>query len=123
VPVVEGRTRRRFRVDIKIDAGVALMSLFGALDLRAVRPFLRELVGVEPRVRHVVVDARGLTFLDAAGLQVLLHAAQRARFETWDLTVVRGGATERLFSFPAVSDRLDLVDSTAGLFPPLPPAA
>jgi anti-anti-sigma factor len=95
---------------------LAWLSLFGQLDLRSAGVLARELLSVEGHVGQVVLDARGVSFLDAVGIQVLLHASQRARRGGWELAVIRGSKSiERLFRFPDIARRLRLVDDPADL--------
>lgn len=90
--------------------GVARLSLAGQLDLRSAGMLARELLRVEGKVERVVLDARGVSFLDAVGLHVLLHASQRAQLGGWELVVIRGSkAIDRLFRFPQIARRLRLV--------------
>ena len=61
--VVEARTHRR----------TALVALSGELDLLTVSKVTEVLDGLEPQpggVRHVVLDLRGLTFMDVLGLRI-----------------------------------------------------
>ena len=49
--------------------------------------------GLEPQadgVRHVVLDLRGLTFMDVAGLRELIRQNEFARSNRHNLAVVRG---------------------------------
>ncbi len=95
---------------------MAWLSLFGELDLRAAGWLARELLRVEGRVARVVLDARGLSFLDAGGIHILLHASKRAKRGGWDLAVIRGRkANESLFGLPNIARRLRLVDDPAEL--------
>ncbi|MDQ6750246.1 MAG: STAS domain-containing protein [Actinomycetota bacterium] len=95
---------------------MAWLSLVGQLDLRSAGVLARELLGVEGRVRRVVLDARRLSFLDAVGVQVLLHASQRAKRGGWEFAVIRGSKPlERLVRFPNIARRLRLVSDPAEL--------
>jgi len=61
-----------FRVTTKRNGRkTAWLSLFGQLDLRSAGVLARQLLRVEGGVARVVLDARGLSFLDAVGLHVL----------------------------------------------------
>lgn len=96
--------------------GMAWLSLFGELDLRTAGWLARELLNVEGRVARVVLDARGVSFLDAVGLHILLHASRRAKRGGWDLAVIRGGkAIDRILRSPSIANRLRLVDDPAEL--------
>lgn len=106
-----------FRVTTDRDGPqVAWLCLVGQLDLRSAGVLARELLGVEGRVRRVVLDARRLSFLDAVGLHVLLHAGQRAKRGGWELAVILGSKPlERLIRFPNIARRLRLVNHPADL--------
>lgn len=112
-----GRPRVPFQVTTqRIGRAVARLSLAGQLDLRSAGILARELLRVEGDVQRVVLDARGVSFMDAVGLHVLLHASQRAELGGWELVVIRGSqAIERLFRFPQIACRLRLVGEREGL--------
>ncbi len=95
---------------------MAWLSLIGELDLRSAGVLARELLSVEGRVRRVVLDARRLSFLDAVGLHILLHAGQRAKRGGWELAVILGSKPlDRLVRFPNIARRLRLVSDPAEL--------
>ncbi|MDQ6803767.1 MAG: STAS domain-containing protein [Actinomycetota bacterium] len=95
---------------------MAWLALFGRLDLHAAGVLARELLNVEGRGRQVILDARGLSFLDATGVQVLLHASQRAKRGGWDFAVIQGSKPiARLLQFPDIARRLRLVNDPADL--------
>ncbi|HEX2409859.1 MAG TPA: STAS domain-containing protein [Solirubrobacteraceae bacterium] len=80
---VEARTHRR----------TALVALRGELDLLTVSKVAEVLDGLEPRpdgLRHVVLDLRGLTFMDVRGLKELIRQNELARSNRHNLAVVRG---------------------------------
>lgn len=108
-----------FRVTTKRNGRkTAWLSLFGQLDLRSAGVLARQLLRVEGRVARVVLDARGLSFLDAVVLHVLLHAGRRAKRGGWDLAVIQGSKPiDRLFRFPDLARRPHLVDDPTDLLP------
>ena len=68
------------------------MTLDGELDLSSAYAFDRRMLAVEARQpRLLIVDLRGLTMLDSAGLARLVSAQRRARRGGWRLVLVRGG--------------------------------
>jgi anti-sigma B factor antagonist len=112
---VEARTHRR----------TALIELRGELDI-ATAPQVAEVLdglgSAEGGVRHVVLDLRGLTFMDAMGLRELIRQNESAHQHAQNLAVVRGRrAIERLLALTAVEELLVLVDDPEDLAPP-PPA-
>jgi anti-anti-sigma factor len=66
----------------------------------------------------VIVDLRRLSFMDVAGLRVLLTARQAALERGRRLAFVRGPrAVQRLFSLVGVEQSLDLVEDPADVRP------
>ncbi len=109
---VEAWTRRR----------TALVALRGELDLVTVSKVAAVLDGLELRpdgVRHLVLDLRGLTFMDVPGLRELIKQNEYARANRHNLAVVRGTrAINRLLELTGVGDLLVLVDDPDDLVPP-----
>src|SRR4051812_33728113 len=85
---------RGFGLTIEPLAGGAVrVALRGELDLEHAYTFDEELRRVEAeRPPCLVLDLRGLSFLDSSGLARLLAANRRARRERRRLLLVRGGA-------------------------------
>jgi anti-anti-sigma factor len=68
------------------------VTLAGELDLASAYAFDRRLLEIESRQPAlVVVDLRGVTMLDSAGLGRLVSAHRRARRGGWRFVLVRGG--------------------------------
>jgi anti-anti-sigma factor len=109
---VEARTRRR----------TALVALRGELDLATVSKVAELLDGLEPRadgVRHIVLDLRGLTFMDVVGLRELIKQNEYARTNHHNLAVVRGtDAIQRVLKLTGTDELLVLVDDPDDLVPP-----
>jgi anti-anti-sigma factor len=109
---VEARTHRR----------TALVALRGELDLVTVSKVAEVMDGLKPEaggVRHVVLDLRGLTFMDLPGLRELIKQNEYARRNHHNLAVVRGTAViQRLLKLTGVDDVLVLVDDPDDLVPP-----
>jgi anti-anti-sigma factor len=112
---VEARTHRR----------TALVALRGELDLVTVSQVADVLDGLEPQaggVRHVVLDLRGLTFMDVIGLRELVRQNEYARANRHNLAVVRGtDAIHRVLELTGVEEQLVLVDDPDDLVPPPSP--
>ena len=100
----------------------ALVALRGELDLVTVSKVAEVLDGLGPHadgVRHVVLDLRGLTFMDSSGLHELIRQSTFARDNRHNFAVVRGTPTiERLLEMTGVKDELVLVDDPDDLVPP-----
>ena len=72
--------------------GAVRVILEGELDLANAYAFDRRMLTIEARQPQLVmVDLRGLTMLDSAGLARLVSAQRRARRGGWRLVLVRGG--------------------------------
>ena len=103
---------RGFGLTVEPLAGDAVrVALSGELDLEHAYTFDEELRRVEgARPSCVVLDLRGLSFLDSCGLARLLAARRRARREQRRLVLVRGGvAIQRLLAITAVSEHFETV--------------
>jgi anti-sigma B factor antagonist len=80
----------------------------GELDLATVSVLadqVRELL--EVGFEQLVIDLRGLSFIDVAGLRLLLGLAHRARSEGWRLSLIQGSdPVRRLLVLTDTLDRL-----------------
>jgi anti-sigma B factor antagonist len=104
---------RGFGLTIEPLAGGAVcVALRGELDLEHAYTFDEELRRVERDRPHcLVLDLRGLSFLDSCGLARLLAARKRARRERRRLLLVRGNATvQRLLALTAVTEHFETVN-------------
>jgi anti-sigma B factor antagonist len=103
---------RGFGLSIEPLAGGAVrMALRGELDLEHAYTFDEELRRVEAtRPSCLVLDLRGLSFLDSSGLARLLAANGRARRERRRLLLIRGSAAvQRLLAITAVGHHFETV--------------
>ena len=90
----------------------AIVRLEGTLDLHFAERLDRELVRlIDDRVSDIIVDLRGVEFLDSIGLRSLVTAHQtawRARVPMW---FVRGGArVTRILRITGLDAVLPLID-------------
>ena len=88
------------------------LELKGELDVDTKLKLKAELGRAEARgPGTVIVDLRGLTFMDSMGLGVLLGALRRARTGGWRLVLVKGPEPiEQLLLITGVSNLVDVVD-------------
>ena len=108
---------RGFGLTIEPLAGGAVcVALRGELDLEHAYTFDEELRRIERDRPHcLVLDLRGLSFLDSCGLGRLLAARKRARRERRRLLLVRGGtAISRLLAITAVDEHFETVSEVPG---------
>jgi anti-anti-sigma factor len=110
--VVETRKHRR----------TVLVALRGELDLVTVSKVAEVLDELKPDpggVRHVVLDLRGLTFMDLPGLHELIRQNEYARSNHHNLALVRGTPpVQRVLELTGVAEQLVLVDDPDDLVPP-----
>ena len=102
----------------------ALVALRGELDLVTVSKVAEVIDELEPQadgVRHLVLDLRGLTFIDVPALHELLRQHEFSRDNRHNLAVVRGTpAIQRALELTGVAQKLVLVDDPGDLAPPVP---
>ena len=116
------RTEEQLAVEARTHRRTALVALRGELDMLTVSKVAEVVEELRPQadgVRHLVLDLRGLTFMDATGLHELVRQNEFARSNRHNLAVVRGtDAIERLLELTGVKDDLVLVDDPDDLVPP-----
>ena len=78
---------RPFRVDVQRRNDVTIVQPQGELDLATVETLQAALDGVE-RAGRLVLDLRGLSFIDSTGLHLLVALHQRAQRDGFQLTLV-----------------------------------
>jgi len=97
------------------EAGSVRLALTGELDISSAPRVEEELTRTEADAPGVVVlDLRGLAFMDSTGLRLIVSADARAREQGRRLVVVRGPeAVQRIFRVTRLDERLDMVDDPA----------
>jgi anti-anti-sigma factor len=106
-------------VETEVIDRVALVSLFGEFDVRVADDCEARLADVEARVRHVVVDLRGVTSIDRTGVHTLVRAQMRSRHYDWKLTLVHGPpSVDEAFTPPFIEEFFDWVAGAEAVFPP-----
>jgi anti-anti-sigma factor len=112
----------QFAIEALSHRRTALVALNGELDLSTVSQVTDVLAGLSPRadgLRHIVLDLRGLTFMDSTGLHALMAQSESARSDRYNFAVVRGSdSIERLLKLSGVAELLVLVDDPDDLVPP-----
>jgi anti-sigma B factor antagonist len=68
-----------FNMRVRRADGVARVSLEGEMDMAAVEPFSKGISELEQEGLDLLVDLRGLTFLDSSGLHQLVELHERSR--------------------------------------------
>jgi anti-sigma B factor antagonist len=88
--------------------GVVTVSLQGELDLSSVRRMEECFVSIDEQPpSRLLVDLRGLAFIDSSGLRTLLLADERAREHGYELVLIPGQApVQRVFELTGALDVL-----------------
>jgi anti-sigma B factor antagonist len=93
---------------------VAIVRPVGELDLSGAAVLEAELDRLveDPELVAVVLDMRGLEFMDSSGLRLVVMADMQARDAGRRFVLVRGDETvHRVFEITRMSERLDFVDA------------
>lgn len=100
-----------FEVQVIEEARGTVLAVSGELDVASSQTLEQELAKL-PRAATVVVDLRGLTFIDSTGLGVLVRAHQVAKDDGRRFGLVRaGGQVNRLLSLTGLESELLVADS------------
>ncbi len=97
---------------------VVVIAPTGELDLSGAAILQAELdrLSEDGDLGGVVLDLRGLAFMDSSGLRLVVLADMQARDAGRRFAIVRGDETvHRVFEITRMSDRLDFVESPAEL--------
>jgi anti-sigma B factor antagonist len=101
-----------FHVEARSEGRLQVLAASGELDLAAAASLEEELdraLGSDSD--RIVIDLRGLDFIDSTGLSVLVRAHQRAQESGRELGLVNPGAqVERLLTLTGLAERLTLPD-------------
>jgi anti-anti-sigma factor len=92
--------------------GQIRIALTGELDIASAPQFEEGLAKAEGDTPGVLVlDLRGVEFIDSTGLRAVIGADERARSAGRRFVILRGtAAVERVFSVTQLDQRLDIVD-------------
>lgn len=106
MPTLEFETTR--------NGSVAIVAPTGELDLSGATILEAELdrLAADPELAGVVLDLRGLEFLDSSGLRLVVLADMQAREAGRRFSLIRGNETvHRVFEITRMSERLEFVDA------------
>jgi anti-sigma B factor antagonist len=103
---------KNLSIETRWDGKEAVIALTGELDLSTAVQVDRELEAAEEREpSRLVIDLRGLKFLDSTGLRVVLSADGRARRDGRRLEVIPGPPpVHRVFRIALLDRRIAFVD-------------
>jgi anti-anti-sigma factor len=101
-----------FRVDVRPDRRRVLVCPIGEIDLATagdVEQHVAELL--DEGFGHVVVDLRGVSFLDSSGVRLMVVAHERARRAGARLSLILGSPrSARALELSGVLDVLEIID-------------
>jgi anti-sigma B factor antagonist len=99
-------------IAVSESGGVRLLRLTGELDMAGVDRFERSLISDQiPEATTLVIDLRGLTFIDSSGVRALIMADHRVRAEGGRFIVVRGqDPVNEVLEMTGVARRVEFVD-------------
>ena len=103
----------KLEVETTRNATVAIVRPVGELDLSGAAVLEAELdrLAGDPELAAVVLDMRGLEFMDSSGLRLVVVADMKSREAGRRFAIVRGDETvHRVFEITRMSERLDFVD-------------
>lgn len=100
---------------VREDARVRV-ALRGELDISEVGRVEQELAEIErDKPALIVIDLRGLSFIDSSGLRLVLEADQRARRDARRVELIPGPEqVHRVFLIALLDKRLEFVEPGAG---------
>jgi anti-sigma B factor antagonist len=109
----------RFRVDVQPAPRGARVRPVGEIDLATVGRVRRKIdESVAAGCERVVLDLRGVTFMDSTGLHLGLDADAAASAGGWELLIIEGpGPVQRVFEVTGLRDRLPFADAPPSLTP------
>jgi anti-sigma B factor antagonist len=102
-----------FRHELDRDGAAVVVRPVGEMDYRAAEAFQRALLELleEDGGRDLVIDLRGLTFMDSTGLRAVLTAVARGSSLGSGVRLVRGGdRVHRVFEMTKLVDRMQWVE-------------
>jgi len=101
-----------FRVDVEPERESVRVSPVGELDIATVDKLQTEVSQLlETGFAKIVLDLRGVRFLDSTGLRLVLELDAAARADAHELLVIRGSdVVHRIFEVTQVAERLHFVD-------------
>ena len=101
-----------FAVDVLRGSSGPVVAVHGEFDLSAVEPVRRCIDGVRRSGRPLIVDLSGTTFIDSAGLKVLLEAYQ-AQGRNDEAVVLRNPspAVRRIIDMTGICELIRVVEA------------
>ncbi len=101
-----------FRIEVEPSRDSVRVAPIGELDIATVEKLRTEVDGLrESGFTKLVLDLRGVRFLDSTGLRLVLELDQAAKAASQELLIIRGSSVvQRIFEVTQVSERLQFID-------------
>ena len=99
-PAADPSRRRSFELTTEVRGALAVITVHGELDIATCPDLAAALALQAAHRRSILLDMRGVEFLDSIGLRLLLHGRERAAID---------GATFELITSAAVDHTLETV--------------
>ena len=104
-------TDHQFRLDVELERDAVRVCPRGEVDLAtagAIREKFDEMSALG--FRRVVLDLRGVTFLDSTGLRLALELRECSRDAAWEFAVIEGiAAVQRVFELTGVRSLIPFI--------------
>jgi anti-sigma B factor antagonist len=101
-----------FRCEVTHDRWSTLVAFHGELDLARIDEVDNALRALASQQRNMILDLRGLSFIDSSGLRLIVALNALTRRAGFNFTVVRGpAAVQRSFAITGLDSRLVFVDA------------
>jgi len=102
-----------FRLDVRSERRASVIAVSGELDLASGPVLEKELAqAIQGNGDQVIVDLRGLEFMDSSGLSILVRAHGAAQDAGRRFVLIRGPKqVQRLLSLTGVAQRLEFADA------------
>lgn len=106
-------TEEEFRIAVRRGDGRVILELRGELDMACASQLDEALAGADlDGSDAVVLDLRGVRFLDSTGLKAIFRARKAARESGRRFAVTEGSAqVQRLLSLTRLDDHLHVIDT------------
>lgn len=103
-----------------VNGAIVSLALTGEFDIAGASSVEQALARIEQDApATVVLDLRGLTFMDSTALRLIIAADARAREQSRRLVLVRGpDPVHRILHMTRLDERLEIVDDPAVLLQP-----
>ena len=101
----------QFRIDVRRADGALIVSPHGEIDLATVDDVRRVIEREHDGSATLLVDLRGVEFLDTSGLRLVVEQNNRARDGGYTMQIVRGPApVQRVFEIAGLEPKLPFTD-------------